>query len=490
MSPDKNSFGVGLIKTFNWVLLLLEYVLLPLLVLLLLIINRPGADFVSRLIYAMGIVYVAGGSFILSTKFWEFWDDSFISMMKKKWRLGPIMKRVFYKIVIPKDFSRVPGDMAKLYYDLGSLNSGQRSKYEVYTEGSWYYDFVIDFLVRGGKVEMYMSFIYKRKDLVLESFKNKYPELKIVECDDPFKNWPKNWKRGLGVPGYKDFEGANYGFGAPDILPLAEPEWFSSPPTWPLGELLNSLKNYDPAATVALQYVLSPFDAVHYSRWSKELEKMKSDYLEKSTGFKVSFGDGPGMATSGELVSDRQKTRINRIENKINDNQYKLNIKLLIFYPQGKAYYVPVMEKFMKTFTGSTAGAQILVKDERYSTDRKFLENKVAIFDGIIGPFMNRYYHAKENEYRKQALYEGLLAREGDVSHSSSGFMVDVGHLPSILHFPGNVGIFEELTTKAEVENQILQQAENTPNSFEKLEMLRKKANAKTVENTVINNIT
>ena len=157
MNPDKKSLGVRLISMSNWVLLTFEYVLLPALVLLLLIFNRPRADFVSRLIYAFGIVYVAGGGFVIATKFWEIWDDTFISMMKKKWRMGPIMRRVFYKIVVPKDFSRVPADMGKLYYDLWNLNSGQRTKYEVYTEGAWYYDFVVDFIMRGGKVEMRSS---------------------------------------------------------------------------------------------------------------------------------------------------------------------------------------------------------------------------------------------------------------------------------------------------------------------------------------------
>lgn len=482
MNPDKKSLGVRLISSLNWVLLIFQYLLFPVGVLVLLFTNRPNPDFASRLIYAFGIVYVAGGFFVLSTKFWEIWDDGFISMMKKKWRMGPIMRRIFYKIVIPKDFSRVPGDMGKLYYDLWNLNSGPRTKYEVYTEGAWYYDFVIDFIIRGGKVEMYMSFVYKRKDLVLESFKNRFPELKIIECEDPFKNWPKNWKKGVGVPGYRNFEGANYGFGAPDIYPLAEPEWYSDPPTWPLGELLNSLKDYDPAATVALQYVLSPYDTIHYDRWIKELEKIKSDYLEKSTGFNVSMNGESSMATTGELVSDRQKTRINRIENRINDNMYKMNIKLLIFYPEGKEFYVPVMEKFMKTYCGATAGSQILVKVEDFSTDRGFVETQFQLWDGIIGPIMDNLYHRKEVEYRKQALYEALLSREGDVSHPSSKFMVDVPHLPSILHFPGNVGIFEELETKKEVEDQMNKQAQNTPNSFEKLQQLRQKATTKAVE--------
>lgn len=475
MNPDKKSFGVTIIKLFNWVLLVTEYFILPLLVLLALIFTRPASDFVSRLIYAFGIVYVAGGSFVISTKWWEIWDDSFISMMKKKWRMGPIMKRIFYKVVIPKNFTKVPADMSKLYYDLWNLNSGQRTRYEVYTEGNWYYDIVFDFIIRGGKVELYASFVYKRKDLVLESFKNRFPEIKLVECDDPFKNWPKNWKKGVGVPGYKNFEGANYGFGAPDILPLAEPDWFSDPASWPLGELLNSLKDYDPLATVTLQFVLSPYDTIHYARWSRELEQMKSEYLQKSTGFKVDIGEGASMATSGELVSDRQKTRINRIENRINDNQYKMNIKLLIFYPEGKEFYVPVMEKFMKTYGGATAGAQILVKDENYSTDRGFLQSKYPFMDGIIGPIMESVYFRKEAEYRKQCLYEGLLSREGDVSHSSGGFMVDVPRLGSILHFPGNVHIFEELTNES-IEKQILEAQAANASSFEKLQQLRQKA--------------
>jgi len=483
MNPDKKSLGVRLISFFNWVLLSIEYLILPVIVLLLLIFNRPGADFVSRLIYAFGIVYVAGGSFVISTKFWEIWDDSFISMMKKKWRMDPILRRIFYKIVIPKDFNRPPADMGKLFYNLWNLYSGVRSKYDVYTEGAWYYDIVFDFIIRSGKVELYMSFAYKRKDLVMEGFKTTFPELPLIECEDPFKKWPKNWKKGVGVPGYKNFEAANYGFAAPDILPLAEPEWYSSPPAWPLGELLTSLKDYDPGATVVLQYVLAPFDTVHYNRWVSELEKIKSEYLEKSTGFAINVGDGPSMATSGELVSDRQKTRINRIETRINDNMFKMNMKLVIFYPEGKSYYVPVLEKFMKNFCGATAGANILAKVEEFSTDRSYSE-KHPLLDGIIGPIMDNIYHSKEVEYRKQALYEGMLGREGDVSHSSSGFMVDIPHLPSILHFPGNVGIFEELVRNSD-EQQPTEQAENSANSFEKLELLRQKATRKPIENVV-----
>lgn len=477
---NKPDISLNLIKSFSWLWKISAYLVLPVLILILLILELPPleADFGQKIIYSFGLVYVLGGFFIISTKAWEFWDDRFLDFMKNRWKANPVMRRVFYKVVIPKDFPHGAADMIGFFYGIHPMNGGIRSMYERYSSGRDYYDFAFDFIIRGGKVELYICFNYKRQDMVFKAIHSKFPEIKLIETQDPYKNWPRTWEEGVGVPGYKDFKAHDYGFAADDIYPIANAGNFGD--STPLSELLESLKNYDPKSTIILQYIVRSFDGIHYNRWLEELSAIRASVFERSTKFKVNENGETRTATTGDLVTEKQKNNVNQMEERISDAQYRTHLRFMIFYPEGKSYYGPVMEKFMKIFSYSTAGQNLISKDWFTATDRTFLNSKLPFLDGIIGPFMDRFYHTKENIYRKKMHYFGLLNRKLDVTHPSTEFMLDVPGLSTLVHFPKDIGVFEEYLepvqpeTPPEIKTD-KPDLDKPASSFEKLQSLREK---------------
>jgi hypothetical protein len=144
------------------------------------------------------------------------------------------------------------------------------------------------------------------------------------------------------------------------------------------------------------------------------------------------------------------------------------------------------MEKFMKIYSGGTSAQNMISKNWYTATDRTFSNSKFPFLDGIIGPFMNRFYHVKENIYRRKMHYFGLLNRKLDVTLPSTDFMLAVPNLAALVHFPQNIGIFEEyLVEPKPINSPESEKTENDLNkpvsSFEKLQSLREKM---TPENT------
>jgi hypothetical protein len=472
------SFGLQLIKIFYIGFLFVNFFVLPAIVLSLVIFVIRYDNFINGLLFYLCIVYLAGGFVILTAKFWEFWDDQYILHMRAKWKSSPLMKNAFFKMVIPKDFARDPSDMYGLLSELWGLNSGLRGHYEIYSLGKWYYDFAFDIIIRQKKVEMYFCSAKKRQDIFLKAFHARYPEITMVECEDPYKHWPKDWVEGQGVPGYKTFQGWDYQLAAPDMYPLGDP---AKLPGNPMTELLETIQNYDPNSTVILQYNFRPYPNVHEDRWWKNLEKAKSEELAKSTFFEVKDIETGRMrtATTGDLVTQNQKDGFDAITTKINDGQIRSHLRLMIFHPEGKDWYGAIYHRFLKAYAGQISGSnQIISKNWFTSTDRFFIASDTPIFDNILGPILNKFYHPKEVEWRRKCLYSGLLSRDVDISQDSMQFMLSISSACSLFHLPTNLGVFtEELEKKNLPQQGISPNNPNTaPQTFTKLQELRQKA--------------
>jgi hypothetical protein len=482
------TFGELLIRRFSPIMLFLVFIGFPGLVLFALLNNTPEGNFVNKLLYYLGVVYVGGGFFFVGIKLWELWDNKFIVLKRGQWKGTPVMRRVFYKVCIPEGFDRNPADMIGLFYDMRNLVGGTRTKHELYNLGKWYYDWAFDIIVRKGVPEMYMSFPFKRTDYVLKTFKARYPEIKLVQTEDPYARWPKKWEPGKTNLGpYEGFHAFDMGLASTGPHPLCDPAGL---PCNALGELLQSFSDFDKNVMFVWQYVFRPFptDSVEKG-WIDELTKLKSDMLGRSTRFEFTDSEGKKqVGNAGDLVTDSQKKTIDEAEAKISDAHFRAHLKLMVFYPKGKAYYGAITEKMVKGFTGQTSGgSNIVVKDWFTSTDRFFLSTKEGLLDSILGPFMDRFYHAKEIVYRAKIQYDSLSARDPDISHDSTKFFLSVPSCAALFHFP-NIPIFPEEFEKKKSKPQQPEAKERYTNrdpeitdgelkvSFSKLNQLRNQA--------------
>lgn len=450
--------GEKLIRQFDLVVKIILFFILPAIVLYFLIIIRvPSDNFVLNLLYYFGVVYVAGGFLVLGLKMIELYDDGFVNFKRRQWKQNPILKRVFYKVCIPEGFSKTPADMAALYYDMTHLNGGLRTKHEIYNLGRWYYDWSFDIIVRNGKAEIYTSFPFKRTDFIMKTFKSKFPEIKLVQTIDPYTYWPKKWEPGKTNLGkYAGFSGFNFQLASqgPENIAYGYDLGENSPIT----ELLESFCKFDPNNTMIIwQYVFRPYPVPDskQSKWEKAIEEKKAEILGKSTKFKYTNEEGKIVTgTTGDLVAEKMKTYINKLETKVSEPHFKCSLKLMVFYPKGKKYYATVIEKMAKAFAGQIADNNIIKKNWFTSNDRMFLGTKNGIFDSILGPIMDKIYHSKEIIYRSKVLFEELATRDPDISNDSSEFMLSVPELCAFWHFPQMPIFAEEIEKKPAAVNQ------------------------------------
>jgi len=440
------TFGERLIRLADLFVKAVLFLVLPSLVLVLMLTYTLGQNFVSNLLFTLGLVYLTGGFVLLGIKMWELYDNKFILFKRGQWKSQPIMKRIFYKVCIPKGFNKKPEDLIGLYCDMRNLIGGLRTRHEMYNLGKWYYDWVFDIIIKGGKAEMYMSFNLKRKDFVLKTFKARFPEIKLVETYDPYEKWPKKWVIGKTKLGpFSDLHAFDFATANNGPFPICEPnDVFGNP----MGEFLEALCEFHPQETMTvLQYVFRPFPTDPFDeKWRKELAEFKKGMLERSVVFNMKDVDGSEkVGATGDLVTDTQKKIINDCENKLNQSHFRAHCKMMVFFPKGKSFLGTLAEKLFKAYAGQIGGdVNSIVKDWYTSTDRFFFKAEGSIIDdGFIGPFMDRFYHPKETAYRKVLQYESLPDRDPDVSHDSMTFVISINSACSLFHWP-NFSIFPE----------------------------------------------
>ncbi len=459
------------IKVTSILLNILFFAALPALVLLAIFSLNPLLNFISGLLFYMGVSYLAGGFLFWGFKLMENWDNNFILYKRSKWSGQPDMHKVFYKVCLPVGFKCKPEDMVGFFYDMRNLVGGKRTKHQIYNLGKWYYNLNFDIIIKNKQLEIYMSFPYKRTDYILKTFKMRFPNIKLIQTKDPYTHWPKKWIPGKTRLGpYTKFHAFDFGLADTGPFPLGSP---SEVPGSPLTELLESFLDFDSNVMFILQYVFRPYPTDDYEdKWKKQLSQLKSKLLSRSASFKYEDEQGKEKtATTGDLVTNTQKKLIDACEQKLNTAHFRVHGKVMIFFPLGKDYYGPTVEKMFRGYTGQTSGdLNILTKDWLTATDRFFFSNK-NILDTFVGPIMDKMYHPKENIYRAKVQYDGLPDRDVDVSHPSSEFMVDVYSASSMFHFPSLPTFPEEFKSETQ---QSLEKAKAV--SFEKLKNLRQKA--------------
>lgn len=434
--PQKKPFDEKLMGIFNPIILFCLFFFFPFIVLILLFRISPGTKFFPNLIFYMGVSYISGGFLIFGIKMWELWDNKFVLFKRARWKSDPILRTVYYKVVVPPNFDRPLGDMYYYFGDMGNIINGQRTKFDMYNLGKWYYDWNFDIIVRKGKPEMYMSFPFKRLDFVMKVLKSHYPEIKLIETTNPYEKWPKEWIPGKTKLGpYKDFHGWDYKLYNSGLFTLGDSPTMTNNP---LGSFLDTLCKFDPETMFVLQYVFRSFPNVKWDEWTKELEGVRKSLLVSNASFEVIDSKGEiKVGAQGDLMSDRNKRVIEACENKMADYHYRTHVRLLTFYPENKGYYAKIIEKIAKVYFGGIGGEKnFLMKATETSTDRTFTESKWPILDGLIGPFLNRFYFFKEKIYRGKIQYIGLLDRDPDIAWDSMDMLIDAKSMAAMFHWP------------------------------------------------------
>lgn len=457
------SLGERLISYFFIVWVGFGYGVLPLITLYFLVIFLPDSgNFFSKFVYCLGLVYLFGGFFVLTTKLWGDWEINYGVLKKGKWKSQPGMKKMFYKVVLPEGFSKPLDSFKPMWDDINGLNLELRNRHEKMVLGKSYYDIAFDYLIRDGKTELYFMCVLKRTDFVFNIIKLYFPEIKFVETTDPYKDIDGDWEPGQRLWGkYRQIHAFDCELRGDQIDTLRDP---ATIPNNPMDELLVALRGLDKDLTVALQYALRPYPNIYRDQWMAKLMTIKAKE----------------SAESGTLYTEKTLAGLNNKERKIKEKHFRVRLKVVVFLPKQKEYLAGDVEKVLKVFFLQTGAGGMLQKDWETSTNRTFVTfPPLSFLDSLIGPFANNLYFKKEVQFRAKMHIDGLKGRGLDVSHDhdSRPFFLCTWELCSILGFP-NFGIFtEELEDKTK---QVLEEKESATqetkaSSFDKLSQLRQK---------------
>jgi hypothetical protein len=472
------SFAERIIDVFNVALRFVLMGVLPVIGFGVMVFTRPDGSFFSLLWYCLTVVYCMGGFFFLGIKIWEVWDWKFVIFKRGIWKGSPVMRKVFYKIIVPTGSDYNVIDMYPAWNQLRTILDHTRTKYEKYVLGKWYYDMAFDIMIRNGKPEMYMQFPLKYKDVVFAAFLNNFPGIQLVESEDPYKRWPRKWRPGSKLGPYTNFYATNYGLASSDLYPLRDPATYTDGET-PLGNLIHKFLELDPQITVILQCVVRPFgEETKMPIWQQQLQDYKHETYERSGMGTDHDTDNNQQAVPNKLISQVSERIINSIESKFTESHFRVGFKLFVFYPPQRTYYIKNIDKIFKTYCGQIASDhQMLEKKWPTATDYTFRKINNGLFDNILGPILDRYYYTPRSVYRKTVQYDGLLGRSLDVSWDSQQFFLDAQSISTLFHVP-NMLFFPDLMGEEMPHNPIThsEHAGFPKSSLDRLQELRHKS--------------
>jgi hypothetical protein len=382
------------------------------------------------LIYLM-LVVLLGGFAIAGLKGYEWYDDRYLDKKIGGW-FGK-QNYIFVQLFPPGENLRSMQEMENFYINLSSIYSG-KSKKDVYREGKWYENFTFEVHSRGGQVSFYVYLNKSYLPLLRSSLAAHYPGSTVVEVPDPTGSFPKTWEGKAGP--YNHLFTTDIAIGASDLFPLKSWKVFqvgsNSPLTDPMTTLISNFENIEAEDYIILQFVLQPqvFSPDKQKALQEELKKLREDY-KKNSSVEV------GPDNSIQVLTKQERSIIESCELKLKSTNFKIKIRtaLLSVNPAPQRNLGMIMS-FFKEFSTEV---QFTKPDADTKTS--------AAAEGVtLGPFQDKYYWKKEQDYRRLNGYKAILGR--GLGRGSDPKFIDVESLAALFHFPATEMIDQSLASR------------------------------------------
>ncbi|MBC7472095.1 MAG: hypothetical protein H7196_02430 [candidate division SR1 bacterium] len=377
------------------------------------------------------LVVLLGGFVIAGLKGYEWYDDRFLDDKIGGWFTK--QNYIFVQLFPPGENLRSMQEMESFYVNLSSIYSG-KSKKDIYLEGKWYENFTFEVHSRGGQVSFYVYLNKNYLPLLRSSLASHYPGSTVVEVPDPLLAFPKKWEGKAGP--YNHLFTTDIGFGASDLFPLKSWKMFqmgsNSPITDPMTTLISNFENIEAEDYIILQFVLQPqvYSPDKKKALATELKKLREDY-------KANANIEIGPDSSIQVLTKQERAVLESCEQKLTTTNFKMKIRtaLLSVNPAPQRNLGMIMS-FFKEFNTEV---QFTKPDADTKTS--------AAAEGIaLGPFQDKYYWKKEQDYRRLNGYKAILGR--GLGRGSDAKFMDVESLASLFHFPATEMIDQSLASR------------------------------------------
>ena len=377
------------------------------------------------------LVILLGGVVIAGMKSYEWYDDRFLDTKIGGWFAK--QDYVCVQLFPPAENLRSMQEMESFYINLSSTHSG-KSKKDIYRDGKWYENFTFEVHSRGGQVSFYVHLNKNFLPLLRSSLAAHYPGSTIVEIPDPLSAFPKTWEGKAGP--YEHLFTSDIIFGSSELFPLKSWKNFqigsNSPLTDPMTTLISNFENIDSEDYIILQFVMQPqtFGKEQKEGLQTELKGLRDKYSKNS---KVEIGPDNSI----QMITKQERTILESCEAKLNLTNFKIKMRTAIFSTKpGPQRNLGMIMSFFKEFN----------TDVQFTRPDPDTKTTAAAEDVTFGPFVDKQFWKKENDYRRQNGYKAIINRS--LSRGSTCKYMDVESLASLFHFPATEMIDQSLASR------------------------------------------
>ncbi len=372
-----------------------------------------------------------GGLFVLLDKWNEWYDDRYTDKTIGGWLSK--QNNIVVQLFPPTENIRSMSEMENFFINMASIFTNKSQK-DIYVEGKWHENYSFEVHSRGGQVNFFVRLNENHLPLLRSALAAHYPTATVVKTQDPFENWPKEWEGQVGP--YTDIAGSDINFGTGnDLHPLKSWKEFqrddNTPVTDPFSTLITGLENIKPEDYVVMQYVLRPRrNDDKIEEWGAKLKELRKKFKDNAN---VEVTETGGI----QLLTKNEQNILNAAELRIGKDGYQFKFRAVFLTAAGgpNRLMSPIMSYF-----------------KQYTTDQQFVKpagetkTSASAENRYWGPWWDKVYWAKEQEFRKKMLYKSLIGRS--MSGGSDANYIDVESLASVFHFPSTELIDQSLASR------------------------------------------
>jgi hypothetical protein len=169
--------------------------------------------------------------------------------------------------------------------------------------------------------------------------------------------------------------------------------------------------------------------------WKEELKKLRKEFKDNAN---VEIADGGGI----QLLTKNEQDILNSVEVKLSKDHYQFKIRAVFLTAAGgpNRLMSPIMSYF-----------------KQYTTEKQFLKPSGEVKTSASsdsknwGPWWDKVYWSKEQEFRKKNIYKALINRS--MGSGSESKYIDVETLTSIFHFPSTELIDQSLVSRVSTDH-------------------------------------
>jgi hypothetical protein len=418
-----------------------------------------------KLVFAMFVAYSIGGFWVFGVKIKEYFEEAFIPFQRGKYMAKSPQKPMTIELIIPTDFKYDPTTFVGYFFYMGNtFKTTNVTKQVQYNYGRWFSNITFDQIAHKGQIRTYATFPQKKYNEFVEMYKRFFPEIHLRVCDDPFKEWPKEWDTGKKLMGYDRVVGFNLGNSKSNTFPLVEGSELN-PDNMPMDMFMRAVRDTLPNEIVVFQNIFR-FNPGNWAgqpdgEYHKEFTKWRDDILNQY----APMANGKMDTHAFEAFLPKWAHHaISKISMHLKNMYPSYTFRIMALTTDANDEYVySKLEKWSRVYTGNTyddADNDISIQyptctHQEYAPDRKAGNPKYQLiydtmvfpdwygdqFEALISPLYEKYYYPNENRYRQKNIYKTTVKRDLNAPWNGDWNLTDALGMSGFFSFPSKSSV-------------------------------------------------